>query len=112
MSIKIINLTPHPVNILDDQNNVILSIPSAGELRLPEQAVPAGEIEVNGLHIPVVLKTISPSASLPPVVEGTFYIVSLPAAQAARRPDFLVPDQLVRDEKGVVVGCRRLARVV
>ncbi len=108
---RLINLTPHPVNILDNQNNVLLSIPSSGELRLPEQAVPAGEIEVDGVKIPVVLKSLSPAASLPPQEGGTFYIVSLAAAQAARRPDFLVPDQLVRDEKGTVIGCRRFARV-
>ncbi len=108
---RLINLTPHPITVLDESQNVLLTVPSAGELRLPEQAVPAGEIEVDGVKIPVVLKSLSPAASLPPVVEGTFYIVSLAAAQAARRPDFLVPDQLVRDERGAVIGCRRFARV-
>ncbi len=45
-------------------------------------------------------------------IEGVGYIVSLAVAQAARdRKDLFVPDDLVRDEKGVIVGCRRLARV-
>lgn len=109
---KLINLTPHPVNILDENNNVILSIPPSGELRLPEQAIPAEEIEVDGVKITIVLKAISPDAPLPPQEEGTFYIVSLITAQTARRPDFLVPDQVVRDKDGNIIGCRRLARVV
>lgn len=106
---KIINLTPHPVVVVGANNNeVVLTVPPSGTvLRLPEVIAPAGEIQ----GVPIVRKVLDPAAQLPPREEGTFYIVSLPVAQAARRDDFLVPDDLVRDEKGQVIGCRRFGVV-
>jgi len=50
--------------------------------------------------------------NLPDPPEGVYYIVSLAVAQAARRPDLLVPDDMVRDEQGRILGCRRFAVVV
>lgn len=105
----IVNLTPHSVVALRDDGTVALIVPPSGQvLRLPEVTAPAGEVE----GVPVVRKTLDPAAELPPRVEGTYYIVSLAVAQVARREDFLVPDDLVRDEKGQVIGCRRFAVVV
>ncbi len=105
----LINLTPHPIHILDENNQVILTIPSSGELRLRERTVRAGEIVVDGIRIEIVLKSLSPDVELPPQKDGTFYIVSLPVAQSVIRPDFLVPDQVVRGPDGNIIGCRRLA---
>lgn len=103
--VKLVNLTPHPVVVVG-ANGVVLTVPPSGTvLRLPEITVPAGKIQ----GVPVVRKTLDPAAELPPREEGTFYIVSLPVAQAARREDFLVPDDLVRDQEGRILGCRRFA---
>lgn len=100
---KIINLTPHPIVVLGEEEIKIL--PSGEVLRLEEKISPCGE--VNG--IPVVEKALGGQGKLPPVKEGVFYIVSLPVAQAVKRQDFLVPDDLVRDGEGRVLGCRRFA---
>lgn len=107
---KLVNLTPlpHPVVVVGANGVVVLTAPPSGTiLRLSEITVPVGEIQ----GVPVVRKTLDPAAGLPPREEGTFYIVSLPVAQATRREDFLVPDDLVRDQEGRVLGCRRFAIV-
>ena len=107
---KLINLTPHPVVILDEAGNVVKTIqPEGTPLRLDEEVEPLGTID----NIPVVRKTLKEEVNQSlPREEGTYYIVSLPTAQALRRPDLLVPDDLVRDEQGRILGCRRLATLV
>ena len=48
---------------------------------------------------------------LPPVVEGTTYVVSgqaLEAVKASGRSDFAAPGELVRDANGQPVGCNGL----
>uniref|UniRef100_A0A7C2E291 Uncharacterized protein n=1 Tax=Ammonifex degensii TaxID=42838 RepID=A0A7C2E291_9THEO len=109
---KLVNLTPHPVILVGNDGRVVDIIPkSENPLRLPEITAPLGEI--NG--VPIIRKTLDPAASfalLPPFEQETYYIVSLPVALVIRRPDFLVPDDLVRDEKDRVIGCRRFAVVV
>jgi len=48
---------------------------------------------------------------LPEAVPGTIYIVSLLVAQACNeRPDLVSPGELVRDERGLPVGCRGFVR--
>jgi len=103
---RLINLTPHPVRVVLPDGEIVLP-PSGQVARLGEEVRPAGML--NG--IPVVEKRLT-GLDLPPVQPGVFYVVSLAVAQVARREDLLVPDDLVRDERGQVVGCRRLARIV
>ena len=100
--VRLINLTPHEVNILGEDDRPILTLHSEGVLRLSEKRTKVGEVS----GIPVFHKEYG-EAELPPKEEGVFYIVSLPVAQAfPSRSDLLVPDQLVRDEKGRVIGAR------
>jgi hypothetical protein len=107
-NVQLINLTPHAVVVVGENGEVIMTIPASGQiLRLPEVTTPVGEIE----GVPLVRKNLDPNADLPPHQEGVYYIVSLPVAQVARREDFLVPDELVRNEQGRVIGCHRFAVV-
>jgi len=117
--IRIVNLTPHEVVVFAgeplvqmdgngkwDVSNVI-RIPSDGIVRLSEDKVKVGEI----CGVPIYRKSFG-SGNLPEPKEDTYYIVSLPVAQAyPERQDLLVPDELVRDENGRVVGCKAFARV-
>ena len=104
---KIINLTPHDVKLIKNGNENI-SFPSQGVIRLEEKRKKIGD--VNG--IPIFRKEFGGS-ELPPKKEGIYYIVSLPVAQAfPERNDFLVPDQLVRDEQGRVIGARSFASFI
>ncbi|KNZ70326.1 hypothetical protein Tfer_0886 [Thermincola ferriacetica] len=110
---KIINLTPHPVTLVREDGAAV-EIPSAAEKlpRCSETSEQIGEIFIGDLRIPVIRKSLGRVENLPDPEEGTFYIVSLAVAQAARhRRDLLVPNDTVRDEQGKIIGCRSLATV-
>ena len=103
--VKVINLTPHEVRLINEEGNTIAVFPSEGVVRLSEHREKIAEIN----NIPVYRKRFG-STELPQKKANTYYIVSLPVAQAfPERDDFLVPDQLVRDEKGRVIGARSFA---
>jgi hypothetical protein len=107
----IYNLTPHPVQILDENNQVLATYPASGMvMRLKEDVTPVGSVD----NIPLVEKSFSGEVAggdMPPAGEDVYYIVSLVVAQAVKRSDFIVPDDLVRDESGRVIGARRFAIV-
>ena len=120
---KIINLTPHEVRLLDDEGNTVAVFPSEGVVRLEEKKELIGYLEEErvtfGIYddpyespsvarIPVYRKEFG-ATNLPEKREGVYYIVSSLVAQAFPRDDFLVPDQLVRDSEGRVIGARSFA---
>ncbi len=107
---QLINLTPHAVRILGDDNEIIAEIPPSGQvIRLEEEAIAVWE--VNGIQV-VDKRLKTEGTKLPPESKGTMYIVPLAVAQSIKRRDLLVPDSLVRDSEGKVIGCRRFARIV
>jgi len=109
MQVTFINTTPHPVHVLNRDGELVLTIPAASQpLRLEERLESLGDLA----GVPLVKKALAADISLPEPQEGVYYIVSLAVAQAARRPDLLVPDDLVRDDQGRILGCRRFAVVV
>lgn len=106
--VSITNTTPQSVSIIGRTGDAVLTIPAAREpLRLVEASIPVGEF--CGIPLARTVRTIDPETPLPPRREGAYYIVSPPIAQAVQRGDFLVPDDLVWDRQGKVIGCRRLA---
>lgn len=106
MNVQFVNMTPHVVNILSEGEEKVIS--PSGLIRLQEEITPLGVVG----GVPIVKKVMGGSENLPPVISGVYYIVSLPVAQACRRPDFVVPDDLVRDGEGKILGCRRFATMV
>jgi hypothetical protein len=123
---KLINLTPHPVQIWEEQDGKDICI-----LTIPPESPPARCIESrSGLRsfilaedpkIPngaLVRVDVVPDLSyskvydLPEQVFGVCYIVSLLVIQnSPGRKDLLMPYDLVRNEKGSIIGCRRLAQL-
>lgn len=103
----IINLTPHTVNIFSPEGHIMMDYPASGQIaRVSMQDAPAGELE----GIPLVVKKAGGVVGLPAPAEGTFYIVSgLIQSALPSRDDLLVPDDLVRDNEGRVIGCRRFS---
>lgn len=98
---KVINLTPHMVNIVDGK-----SYPSEGVARVSEKETQTGML--NG--IPLFSKTFGEVVGLPDPQEGILFIVSgLVKAACPNRADLLVPTKLVRDEKGNIIGCQGFA---
>ncbi len=102
---KIINLTPHPIKILDAQSNVTTVIEPSGQVvRLPAQIESYGKIA----GVPIT-KTKYGLSQLPPKKRGVYYIVSQMVKNAAPdRGDLLVPAQVVRGSDGRIFGCQSL----
>ena len=95
----IVNLTPHEVNIGS------LTIPSSGVARLAAKIVSAGNFE----GVPLTRTEFGKPEGLPEAEEGTLLIVSqLIKSALPERTDLVVPAELVRDDKGVIIGCRSL----
>ena len=103
----IINMTPHPVMILDEENKEIARFESAGQIRLSSRTTQ--EESVYG--IPTSRTVFGHPEGLPEYKERTFYIVSQWVRSALPdRTDLLVPAEVVRDPAGVIIGCHSLGR--
>lgn len=104
---KIINMTPHAVRVLDDNNTVIATLVSEGIARVSSETRTVATL--NG--IPVTETIFGEVTGLPPETEGVYLIVSRMVASAAKgRSDLLVPGLQVRNESGQVIGCKSLDR--
>ena len=103
-----VNLTPHEVTLVDDQQNVLLVVrPEETSARCAvkrEIAFLADGVQVNRSLFGEVV-------GLPAPIQGTWYIVSRIVAEAARRGDLLVPDETVRNSEGQIVGCKSFATI-
>lgn len=113
--IKIINLTPHAVNLKPVNGGEVVVEPSGTMARCSSERKIIGEIEVaEGVKIPLTQVVLGEVSGLPAPEEGTIYIVSLHVAnrvaRGGRTMDILVPDESIRDADGKIVGCRALAR--
>ncbi len=109
---RVVNLTPHEVKIVDGGNNVVAVFPSDGVARASQHDVLVDEIN----SIPVVKTEFGEVLGLPEPTEGTVFIVSRITVEAARAQglstdDLLVTSGAVRDDQGRIVGCRALARL-
>ena len=97
----IINMTPHSVVIVDGPTLA----PSGQVARVSATSVPVGEVD----GVKIVRTTFGEVVGLPESKEGVFLVVSaLVRGALPSRTDLLSPGDLVRDEKGNVVGCRNL----
>ena len=106
MKKTILNLTPHCVNIVGDDNKIIKTFDSVGVARCSQQTVTVGNI--NG--IPLTTTSFGDVVDLPDPVADTFFIVSrLVMSACPDRDDLLVPNDLVRDDNGNIIGARSLA---
>src|SRR4030042_634655 len=104
---KIINMTPHEVNI----GKIVIS--RCGEqIRLSTRTVEDEPIVLdNGISIPTSRTEFGDVVGLSPQADGVYYIVSqLVQSTLPDRTDLLVPAELVRDERGNIVGCGSLGR--
>lgn len=109
----IVNLTPHAVRLLGPEDEELLKLYPAGEVaRVEMEEEVTGEIKIAGLSVPTVRVRPGEVTGLPAPVRNTRYVVAqiVAAAVAAHRDDVLVPYDLVRNDAGVVIGCRAFSR--
>lgn len=104
---KIINLTSHKLNILDETKNQILVLePSGIEARINVTRRLANKVD----DVPFFVTEPGEPVGLPEPREGTIYIVSGMFRSHSDRPDLYQPGELVRDDEGLPVGCIGLSR--
>ena len=117
------NYTPHTIKIYDTGSQVMLELPSEGQIRAEEKEKEGCSIfdTEKALEIPVVQKKYTISAwDLPEVNEGDVVIVAFIVLNAMSEagidmnqfyaPD-TGPDSVVRDDEGNILGVRRLQQV-
>ena len=107
----IINLTPHKINIMDEEGNVIKVFESEGVARAAQNDVQIGMLE----GIPIIETTFGKPVDLPEYDQGTYYIVSALTAKAAslsgrNTQDLLLTGKTVRNSDGQIIGCQALAK--
>lgn len=105
----IMNLTPHAVSFIDANGATVLTVEPSGTIaRVSSSITKTGEIA----GLPVTETVFGEVQDLPEQVEGVIYITSsLVAQRVPTRNDVFIPNELVRNEQGQVVGCRSLGRV-
>lgn len=115
MAVKFLNYTPHLFVMRD------MKIPSSGVARATQEDVVTASTKIGGILVDTVDRKFGEVTGLPAPEAGTWIIVSRIAAEASKahavaarmvpRNDLLVPDRLVRDAAGNVIGCERLVRI-
>lgn len=109
---RIVNLTPHAINIIAEDGNTIATFPSEGIARATQEQVKIGEL--NGVEL--VSMKFGETIDLPAPSADTFFVVSIITANAAKAggrstDDLLITADPVRNDAGQIIGCRRFALV-
>lgn len=103
----IINKTPHAINIVDEDGNVIQGFLPVGEPARVKTKITKLPYVIDGIPLVTVEVDQASVVGLPEVAEGVYYIVSQMVYDAlSERSDLLVPADLVRDAGGNIIGCR------
>lgn len=107
---KILNATPHAINMLDDDNNIIKTFETSDiTIRIASKEAINGSIVCDEVLIPLSTTQFGEVTGLPEPNKDTFYIVSNMIKSALpNRTDLVTPGFQVRNEKGQVIGCKAL----
>lgn len=102
----IINLTPHEIVVMSDDNKIVETFkPSGTVARCATKTKQVGSVD----NIALYVSSSGNVEGLPEPQPNTMYIVSLVVRQAApARADLASPGELVRDANGKPIGCRGL----
>jgi hypothetical protein len=107
---KILNFTPHDINLCDENGNQLITFPPTGLVRLSVKTV-VDEIASSLLGVCITKSEFGEPIGLPDFKKDTFLIVSqLVKSALPEREDLLVPAEVVRDLSGNIIGCKSLGR--
>ena len=110
--VNLVNLTPHEINIYNDKNEKVLSIPSSGVARAKQTRELIGYLELNGVKVPINISSYGEPEGLPEKSRGTLYLVSPILLSSSARSDLVGvdtgPGSSVRDENGRILGVKNL----
>jgi hypothetical protein len=115
---KLVNLTPHTVNIFNEDGDEVLAVPPSGLVARIEtiiekvgtfrSGIPYFQTEVTGA--PYLIDTEGNIRGFPAGSKGEIFIVSGLFRSYFDRPDLYQPGELLRDDDGQVIGCVGLSR--
>lgn len=107
---KILNYTQHPIVIFSKSGNPI-QLPRHGTARCSITRKIVSTINIAGEQIIVNETRFGDAGGLPEERDDTIIIVSNITANVLRkfRKDIYTVDEPVRDERGIIVGCRSLS---
>lgn len=117
---RLINLTPHDINVVID-NKIVVFLASGLVARCENSnAEVVDTVTVSGIDIPIVVNKYKAVIDLPEPQEDVIYLVSSMVGNHSAvkhiRTDLLGPDTspegALRNDKGVIVGVKRLQRYV
>lgn len=123
---KYVNLTPHEVVIMDDKKEVVRRVPKSGlQARLDTERGLFSIAEDGVMFFDVIfgkpilldedgqiaLDTNKKPVAFPEQTQNTILIVSAKFLDGMSRGDLWSPGELVRDKKGVPIGCIGLNQV-
>jgi len=100
---RFVNLTPHAINVMHDSGHVVTIQPDGTVAR----------VSMAGMHVAniggfdISRQSPGPVVGLPAPTDGVMWIVSAMVRTACPdRLDVVSPGDLVRNDAGVIVGCR------
>ena len=103
---KLINLTPHALNLIAADGSSIDLQPSGNIARVASSSAVVATI--NGIN--VSQQTFGEVTGLPDAQDGTVFIVSrMVKDRVANRADVMVPGAPVRDADGKIIGANGLS---
>lgn len=110
---KLVNLTPHAITLMDDNENIIFVIEPSGNIaRVSVRTERTETFEINNMEIATSKSVYGEVENLPEAEEGVIYIVSsLVAQRVPERSDVFIPNESVRDDKGRIIGCKSLGHI-
>jgi hypothetical protein len=122
--VKLVNLTPHELNVYNSEGKVILSLPPPPEgTPIPRVSIKSevvGTINIDGVEVPIRKVVYGDVENLPQPEEDTIYVVSTFVILALKekgieRKDLLSPDtnpdSVIRDKDGRVLGVKYLQTI-
>lgn len=101
---EIVNLTPHAVKVILDNGKEKVYLPTGNVARIKESRFRGSEID----GVPLNRKEFGEVEYLPAAAPHRVHIVSSQVVEYMRgmRSDLVAPDDLVRDDKGFIIGCK------
>jgi hypothetical protein len=111
-NMNIVNLTPHTINIYDENHTEILAVPPSGniaKISVNREKVASVRMPM-GSNIPIFETTSGEPEGLPEEKLDTILIVSGMFRAHVNRSDLYQPGELLRDENGQPIGCVGLSR--
>lgn len=107
---RLVNLTPHEVRIIKNDGDIVIK-PGKVIARVESRTSTVDRIDCDGTCVDIVESSYGKVVGLPEPEEDTIFIVSRFVKNVVpERDDVLVPNGVVRDENGSIIGCWNLGK--